>query len=150
VSTPATGSRRRAWIAPLTAVALVLLIVAGLSWYELNALFTGPCGSTEIARLSSPDGRRDAVMFEHNCGATTDLATHVSVLPAGAVLGNAAGNAFVAEADGDGTRAPWGGPPVELTWKGNTNLMIHYDVAEEEFFAADTVDGVAIRPVPTS
>lgn len=137
--------RPRPWLAPLLVVALVAIVLAGGVWYAANALLAGVCGSTEIARLTAPDRRRDAVLFEHNCGATTDFATHVSVLPVGAPLGDRAGNAFVAEASDAGPRAPWGGPPAEIAWGADGALVIRYDAAAEVFHVADMVDGVAIH-----
>jgi hypothetical protein len=108
-------------------------------------LLAGLCDSTEITRLTAPDGRHDAVLFEHNCGATTDFATHVSVLPSGAALGNDPGNAFAAEANETGPRAPWGGPEVEVEWEADGTLAIHYDTASEVFHIAEVVEGVPVR-----
>jgi hypothetical protein len=127
------------------AVALLALLVAGGVWYAASSLLAGLCGSTEITRLTAPDGRHDAVLFEHNCGATTDFATHVSILPAGAPLGDTAGNVFAAEAGVTDARAPWGGPPVEVTWEPGGTLAIHYDATAEVFHTADMVDSVRIR-----
>lgn len=142
---PPAAARQHPWLAPLLTVALGTLILAGGVWYAANALLAGLCGSTEIARLTAPDGRHDAVLYEHNCGATTDFATHVSVLPTGAPLGNDGGNAFAAEAGAAGPGAPWGGPLVEVAWGANGALVIRYDAAAEVFYIADVVDGVSIH-----
>jgi hypothetical protein len=142
---PRATVRQQPWLAPLLAVLVPVLFTVGILWYAANSLLAALCGSTEILRLTSPDGRHDAVLFEHNCGATTDFATHVSVLPAGAPLGNEAGNAFAAEAGHSGRRAAWGGPPVEVTWGADGRLAIRYDAEAEVFLTAEAVDGVRIQ-----
>jgi len=126
---------------------LTVLLIAGVLWYAANSLLAGLCGSTEVIRLTSPDGRHDAVRFERNCGATTDFATHVSVLPVGAALGNEAGNAFAAQVGEPGIRAAWGGPPVEVAWEVNGALTIRYDASAEVFSSPDVVDGITIHRV---
>ncbi|MFT4039925.1 MAG: hypothetical protein QM692_17230 [Thermomicrobiales bacterium] len=122
----------------------LLLLLAALGWRAIDSLFGGMCGSTEITRLPAPNGRHDAVLFEHNCGATTDFATHVSVIPTSAPLSDAPGNAFAA-GPGDGPRADWGGPPVTLRWAADGALVIGYGAGAEVFTAVERVDGVAVR-----
>ncbi|MCA9864659.1 MAG: hypothetical protein KC432_16610 [Thermomicrobiales bacterium] len=141
---PPAAVRPRPWLAPLLAGTLALLIAGGV-WYAADSLLADLCGSAEISRLTAPDGRHDAVLFEHNCGATTDFATHVAVLPAGAPLGDTAGNAFVAEAGEGGLRAAWGGPPVEIAWDVNGALAIRFDAAAEVFHQSAVVDGVPVH-----
>lgn len=143
-------ARQRPWRAVLVAVAVLTLLIAGGGWYAAHSLLAGQCSSTEITRLTAPDGRHDAVLFERNCGATTDFATHVSVLPAGAPLGNDAGNTFVAAAGDAGPRAPWGGPPVELDWEPDGSLAIRSDATAEVFHAADVEDGVTVDSIPAT
>lgn len=139
--TPPHLLSRRALTVPLV-LALLMLLARGRR--ALDAFFNGGCGSTEITRLPAPDGRHDAVLFEHNCGATTDFATHVSILPAGAPPGDAPGNDFAA-GPGDGVRADWGGPPVDVRWATDGALVITYGASAEVFTAVDMVDGVAAR-----
>ena len=145
---PRAIARQRRWLAPLLVVALLVLIAAGVLWFAANLLLAGLCDSTEIARLAAPDGRHDAVLFEHNCGATTEFATHVSLLPAGAPLGTSAGNAFAAGAGEGGDRAAGGGPVVDVTWDADGTLVIHFNAAAEVFFTAAAVDGVPVRAMP--
>lgn len=123
---------------------LVALLFLGAS-LAVQRLASGLCASTEVARLPAPDARHDAVLFERNCGATTDFASHVSLLPAGAPLGNATGTVFIAEAGAAGARAAWGGPPVTIDWDADGALVIRYDATAEVFHAATEVDGVAVR-----
>lgn len=54
-----------------------------------------PCENAEVRRVASPDGEVEVVAFERDCGATTDLSYHVSVLPTGDLLPDDPGNTFV-------------------------------------------------------
>lgn len=144
-ATAGAVARYRPGIVPLLTVTLMLLILTGLGWYGFNSLTSGLCGNTEILRLTSPDGRHDAILFEHNCGATTDFTTHVSVLPAGTELDDDGGNAFAAEPGDTGARADWGGPPVDLAWQPGDTLMIRYDASAAVVFIAERAEGVTVR-----
>ena len=73
-----------------TLFVVAALGVAGLGW----AVSSG-CANAEQQRVVSPDGHREAVVFERDCGATTDYSTQVSILKAGAALPNDAGNAYI-------------------------------------------------------
>ena len=71
----------------------------------------GPCSEERLSETPSPDGRLRAVVYRANCGATTDYATHVAILPAGPRGGGAPGpgdDLLVVRFDG----------PVGVTWTG--------------------------------
>jgi hypothetical protein len=55
------------------------------------------CGNEEAFRVPSPDGKIEAVVFERDCGATTDFSTQISILPKGASVQSGAGNALTAD-----------------------------------------------------
>jgi len=85
------------------------------------------CANRVVSESASPDGRRHAVVFSRDCGATTGFSTQVSVLPAGREP-SGAGNVF--GADGDHGRAPagpGGGPVVHVRWLGRRTLEVRYD-----------------------
>ena len=69
--------------------------------------------------LTSPNGRWRAVQFVEACRAMARFCpavTHVSILGSGDRLPGAEGNAFRVESD----------YPVDLTWKSDQLLVIHY------------------------
>ena len=75
--------------------------------------------------MPSPDGKIEAVIFERDCGATTDFTTQISIVPKGASLRNEAGNAFIADSNhGAAPAARWGGPPSDVKWIANRQIMI--------------------------
>jgi len=85
------------------------------------------CGNREIARVTSPGGRLDAVLFERSCGATTGFSTQVAVVPVGKALADVGGNVFVADDDdGKAPVAGWGGPPAPIEWRDGQSLIVHY------------------------
>lgn len=98
------------------------------------------CGNTLVSRLSAPDGRHSAVLFQRDCGATTGFSTQISILGPGEKP-DGSGNAFVA----DGARASsWGGPWAEMKWLAPDHLLIRYDAKSRIFEQGDAVSGVRI------
>lgn len=85
-----------------------------------------PCGNDEVARVPSPDVKYEAVVFQRDCGATTDFSTQISVLPKGDSLPGAVGNVFIADSShGAAPRATWGGgPAVDVRWSANRRLSV--------------------------
>jgi hypothetical protein len=85
------------------------------------------CGNEILSDVPSPDGHQHAVVFERDCGATTDFFTHVSVLPdVGQISGG--GNVFAADSDhGKAAAGPGGGPRVTVRWLDGRTLEIRFD-----------------------
>lgn len=84
-------------------------------------------------------------MFNRECGATTGFSTQVSILPAGDKLPDKGGNIFTADTDhGNSPVEPWGGPPVEVKWDGETSLHITYDKRARVFVRESSYKGVSI------
>lgn len=89
----------------------------------LAAIFTGAlhfalsdmCRNTVISSTVSPDGNWNAVLFERNCGTTTDYSTQISLLNRDKTLGDETGNLFISE-----------GYPNDyaIRWVSNTSLLI--------------------------
>lgn len=83
------------------------------------------CGNNEISRIPAPDGKIEAVIFERDCGATTDLSTQISILPKGASIHSSTGNAFIGDFDrGAGSVTKSGGPPPQIRWLTNRRVVI--------------------------
>ena len=91
-------------------LALLLLIASCSSSVNHNAI---------RLRISSPDGRWDAIVFTRDYGATTRADTHVSVVKRGAGLPDEAGNVFII----DGAAAT----VVKIKWDDDSRLRIAYD-----------------------
>ena len=93
------------------AAGMVTLVAAAIAWFLWNS-----CGNVEQQRVSSPGGDRDIVVFERNCGATTDFSTQVSIIRRGAGLPHGAGNAYIY-----GHRVP-----LDVGWESKNVAAVRY------------------------
>lgn len=125
---------------------LVALITVGVVIVNRVAnVFTPACSNTVLERVSAPGGGHDAVMFNRVCGAGDGFSTQVSVVTAGEDLPDLAGNALVA-VDAD-EPAAWGGPQVEITWLGATELELVVDDTATVSRQSASVSGVSVSVV---
>lgn len=134
--------RLKGVVALIVGVPVVALILGGIVF--VFVVLPDSCGNTVVERLASPDGRREAVLFERNCGATTGFSTQVSVLRNGRRLANERGNVFVASTNG-GPYGAWGGPLVRLTWDGVKVLRLHHASSATIHRAERLVDEVRVE-----
>lgn len=126
------------------------LLAALLSTALLTSACAAECRNDSVAEVRSPDGRRAAVLFQRDCGATTGFSTQISIVAAGQVP-RAAGNVFVSDGDhGAAAAAPWGGPWAEASWLEDGRLLVRYDARARTFTRESKVDGVDIvyEPCP--
>jgi hypothetical protein len=110
------------------------------------------CTNFYVSRTASPDGKRFAVLFERDCGATTDFSTQLSVLPASNPVPEGAGNVF--GADSNGGRAPLlRGHVVEVrvTWVTSDSMIVRYDPRARILGRVPNVGPVRVvfEPLPT-
>jgi hypothetical protein len=99
------------------------------------------CGNTPIQTATAPTGHKAAILFERNCGATTDYTTQISLIEAGEKP-SGKGNIFIA--DGGLKSASWGGPWAEMSWLSPGHLLIRYDASARVFEQQESADGVRI------
>ncbi len=64
----------------LAGVIFVLVLVTSLL---MGSAFSTMCGTSHITEVPSPDARHKLVVFNFDCGATTDFSLDVSLLKAG-------------------------------------------------------------------
>ena len=122
-------------------VAVWAVALVGFFFYGARSM----CGNEILAEYPSPDGELKAVVFERDCGTTTDFSTQVSVMKREAALENSKGNVFIE--DSDRGRAPsgsGGGPEAKLLWTGNRSIQIDHHVNVRVSVARPLVDGVAV------
>jgi len=102
------------------------------------------CGNDVIARSPSPNGHRNAVLFDRDCGATTEFSTQVSIVNPGEGP-SGAGNAFRADDDhGVAVMGHWEGPWAEMKWLAPDHLLIRYAAKSRIFAQESKVSGVQI------
>ena len=102
-----------------------------VAWYFTPSL----CENVEVRRLPSPDGRLDLVVFERNCGATTDFSSQVSLVPHGASVDDRPGNVYIY-----GHRVP-----LALTWHSAAAIAVHYPPGFRGLTEARSVRGVSVE-----
>lgn len=102
-------------------VLFALFIVVGFYSALFLTMFyvmsSNMCGNYMHAELHSPDNEHKAVVFQRDCGATTDFSTQVSILRANEALEDSSGNVMIVRGHPD-THA------LELEWLSNTELRI--------------------------
>jgi hypothetical protein len=126
---------------------IVAVLVVGGGYYLLTTLaFGSPCSNTEIFAVASPDGQRRVVVFGRSCGATTAFNSQASLLPAGQVLENEAGNLFIADTNhGAAPSGPGGGPEVRVVWKSPATIALAHHGRARVFRSESSVAGVAVH-----
>ena len=112
----------------ICALGLVVLAVTVKSFSSL-------CKNNIIKSSDSPDKFWKVVLFERDCGATTDYSSQVSLLSAGATLEDEAGNIFIAESRSEG---------YALTWTDTKSILIS-GIKGEIFKQELSKNGISIR-----
>jgi len=108
------------------------------------------CANRVLGDIPAPDARHHAVIFMRSCGATTDVSTQISVLPAGRSPAGA-GNVFVADTDhGRAPAGPGGGPTVAVRWLDGHTLEVRYDHRARVFTQRARSNGTDLRFLPDS
>lgn len=103
-----------------------------------------PCNHTVVTRTVAPDGRRSAVMFQRDCGATTGFSTQISIVEPGAAS-SGAGNVFRADDDhGAASAGTWGGSWAEMQWLAPNHPLIRYAERSRIFAQESEMPGVHI------
>ncbi|HEX5605144.1 MAG TPA: hypothetical protein VFY96_01440 [Candidatus Binatia bacterium] len=80
-----------------------------------------------MAEFVSPDGTKKVVVFQRDCGATTDFSTQASLLATNEKLENEGGNVF--SADTNHNAAPsgvGGGPELRVRWESRNRLLLQH------------------------
>jgi hypothetical protein len=114
----------RFWYAPL-------LLAASLS-----SCSSEPACQNELqGRSLSPNGKKSAVIFSRNCGATVGENYQVSIVPNGEALSDK-GNALVVD------QAPPYSDRLKPIWNGNDSITVPIPTGSRIFSKADNVSGV--------
>ena len=132
----------------LTFSALGLVAVLAIAYLGATSLGRGMCGNKEISSVDAPDHRARVVVFERDCGATTDFSTQVVILRQGEQLGDRSGNVFVVDSDhGRAAAGPGGGPWVEAQWVSPDSIVIRFDEQARIFLKTTIVYTITVRYV---
>ncbi len=85
------------------------------------------CGNQTVAEYLSPDGTRKVVVYERDCGATTDFSTQASLVATGTGTPSGIGDLFVAHSNhAAAPDGPGGGPELRVRWIDATHVELSY------------------------
>jgi hypothetical protein len=132
------------WKKILIGLSTLFLLVIGAVTLFVSRL-PDLCANTVLIEYPSPSGQLKAVIFDRDCGATTDFSTQVSMLPASSSLENEGGNIF--SADTDHRQAPsWknGGPEVRFRWVSDKSAVLQYHQFARVVRANSNAKGVQV------
>lgn len=145
---PVSGIGMATWKKVVLGLLTVAFVTIGGCITLLDHLFSDMCLTTVNKQVASPSGKLKAVVFQIDCGATSDFNSQVAI-----ILGNkdisgkdALPKSFFA-ADRDHGRAPEGkehGPEVRLNWLSDSRLEIQHHELARIIRAENTSKGVAV------
>ena len=120
-----------------------ILFLTGLGGCDMS------CRNMIFQRKLSPDGRHSAVLFQRDCGATTDFSTHISLVAPDATPAQS-GNVFVSDNGHTTARAgPWNGPWAEMEWLAADHLVVRHAFGARVIVRKEKARGVKITFQPT-
>lgn len=137
------------WKKILLWITAILVVTVGGCAIALDHLFSGMCATTVFDEIPSPSRKLKAVVFQIDCGATTDFNTQVSIVKASFDTSDAKSlpkGFFIA--DRDHGRVPAGitkGPEVRLHWESDNNLSLEHHQLARVFRSEETQRGVTIK-----
>ena len=132
------------WIILISA-AVTVTVIALAAYFGLSIFANSMCAVSVVRRVRSPDGRLEAVVFERNCGATTDFATNLSVVKAGGTVSNDVGNLLTADSDrGRASLEPGHVIRLSIEWIRSDSLVVRYDGRARVFRRKNSAHGVTV------
>jgi hypothetical protein len=98
-----------------------------------------PCGNKVLVETPSPGNEKRAVLFQRDCGATTDFSIHLSVLNRSEALPRSAGNVFVADADHGKVAMD-----VHTRWESSDHLIVDFPAPARVLQKRERANGVRV------
>lgn len=138
----------KTWKNIILGLLTVAIVTIGGCAALLDHLLSDICSTTVIDQAASPSGKFKAVVFQIDCGATSDFNSQVAIVPSNndvSQKGSPPNSFFVA--DKDHGRAPEGkehGPEIRLSWLSDSSLEIQYHELARVIRADKYSKGVAV------
>ncbi len=136
------------WKKVVLGLLTVAIITIGSCITLLNHLFYDMCATTVIDQVASPNGKLKAVVFQIDCGTTSDFNSQVAIVPWNKDVSqkDALPKSFFV-ADRNHGRSPEGkehGPELRLNWLSNSSLEIQHHELARIIRAEKSSKGVAV------
>jgi hypothetical protein len=129
----------------ITSLTVSAAIAVGLMLLVGYSVTRGMCGNRIAQEIPSPDGRWKAVIYERDCGATTDFSTQISIVKRQDDVGDENGNVFIADSDdGSVPVSGLGVLAVDVTWTPSGTLTVHYPQKARVFRKESHAAGVSV------
>ena len=104
------------------------------------------CGNEIIETKISPNSTHKIIIFQRNCGATTDFSTQISVLEMDENIENKSGNIFSADSDhGKAELTANGIINTKIKWINEKTVLIEYDKNVRVFQNEESINNINIR-----
>ena len=126
--------------------ACFLVLMAPIMSTSTGCGIVDPCLNGVISRVKSPDGAKEAIVFQRSCEAPAGSSTQLSVVPAGSPFlelpttwsATEGGNAAASQ----GTFSELG---ISVRWVANNRLVVFRPAGSRALKAEQTVDGVTLE-----
>lgn len=143
-----SGIGMATWKKVVLGLLTVAIVTIGSCVALLDYWFSDMCAATIIDQVASTNGKLKAVIFQIDCGATSDFNSQVTIVPGDRDVSgkDALPRSFFA-AERDHGRAPEGkehGPEVRLNWLSDRSLEIQHHELARIIRAEKTSNGVVI------
>src|ERR1019366_8104994 len=122
-----TPRRRDVNISGWFAVGAFALV--GIPLLGIGILFSGGCGTNHVYTYPSPDGAHKLVVFNWDCGATTDFSFNVSLLSANEALPRDPGNIYSHNHQCPDQRI--GQKNFDVEWRDSSHVNVNVNVKVE-------------------
>jgi hypothetical protein len=121
-------------------IKIIILTFVSLACFFIAGLFLLPddmCATSILKNIPSPNKQLQAVIFQVDCGATTDFNRHVAIIPFNNSL-TPDNSSFFAMDNKKGSL------DINILWHSNAALEIQYHELARIFHAEKNADGVNI------
>ena len=124
-----------------------ILIIGIITYIGIIAYsFSDMCGNKIVETKISPNQSYKIIVFERNCGATTDFSTQISILKNNQTLENESGNIFSGDSDHGKAKLNKNGLiDIKAEWLNNSVIVIEYDANTRVFENKKMIGNIKIN-----
>jgi len=112
----------------IISILAIIFIIILIGSFILIFVLRDSCVNSIAEEVFSPDKKFKVVVFERNCGATTDFSTQISILDSEEDLGNENGSIFIGDSDhGRVVLSEKNVINTNIIWKDSKTILIQVD-----------------------
>lgn len=125
-------------------IAVCVLLIVLLSFPFISA--SDMCGNTIVSSTQIGQTNYRIVVFQRDCGASTDFSTQASILKVNEDLPNECGNIFIADTDhGKAPEAKGGGPELRINILSTDSIELSYDYRTRIYLRQNAFGSIKIK-----